>query len=106
MSTLSATFITTSPAEAAATAPTLPAATPAIPVATDAADARDYAAGSQTPTLAVIDAAILLAAAAGDSERRDALMALRAAVALAEILGTLPGAPTDSGDPATRDDNA
>jgi len=57
-----------------------------------------YAAGAQQPTLAVIDAAIMQAVAAGDIARRDALMATRAAVAIAEILGapqTDAATPTD-----------
>jgi len=56
-----------------------------------------YAAGAQQPPLAVIDAAIMQAVAAGDSARRDALMATRAAVAIGEILGALTHAapPTD-----------
>ncbi len=56
-----------------------------------------YAAGAQQPTLAVIDAAIMQAVAAGDIARRDALMARRAAIAIAEILGALTDAatPTD-----------
>ncbi len=56
-----------------------------------------YAAGAQQPALAVIDAAIMQAVAAGDIARRDALMARRAAIAIAEILGALTDAatPTD-----------
>ena len=53
-----------------------------------------YAAGAQQPALAVIDAAIMQAVAAGDIARRDALMARRAAIAIAEILGALTHAAT------------
>ena len=51
-----------------------------------------YAAGAQQPTLAVIDAAIMQAVAAGDIARRDALVATRAAIAIGEILGALTDA--------------
>ncbi len=61
----------------------LSAATPLTPA---------YAAGAQQPALAVIDAALMQAVAAGDIARRDALMATRAAVAIGEILAALPGA--------------
>jgi len=54
-----------------------------------------YAAGSQQPPLAVIDAAIMQAVAAGDVERRAALMATRAAIAIGEILAALPGVIPD-----------
>ncbi len=82
MSALSATPLT--PAGAASTVPAAPAA-------------HTYTAGAQQPALAVIDAAIMQAVAAGDSARRDALMARRAAIAIAEILGALTDAatPTD-----------
>jgi len=63
-----------------------------------------YAAGAQQPPLAVIDAAIMQAVAAGDVERRDALMAMRAASALAEILGALPGGKPHG--PVARDDDS
>jgi len=91
MSTPSDTLITTSP--------------PAIPVAADAVDARDEAAGAQQPSLTVIDAAIMQAVAAGDIARRDALMAMRANSALAEILaacpGTMPHGPVACDDDST-----
>lgn len=67
-------------------------ATPITPTA----GAWDYSAHAQMPSLPTIDAAIMQAVAAGDEERRDALMARRAAVALGEILGALTDAtPTD-----------
>ncbi len=67
--------------------------------------AEDYAAGAgaQQPTLAVIDAAIMQAVAAGDSARRDALMATRAAIAIGEILAALPGVMSDG--PVAFDEN-
>jgi len=82
MSDLSATPLT--PAGGASTVPAAPAA-------------HAYAAGAQQPSLAEIDAALMQAVAAGDSARRDALMATRAAVAIGEILGALTDAatPTD-----------
>ncbi len=60
------------------------------------AGAWDYSAHAQMPSLAAIDAAIMRAVVAGDIEHRDALMATRAAVALAEILGTLPAAEAEA----------
>jgi len=74
-------------------------------ITTSAAAAHDYDAGAQQPPLAVIDAAIMQAVAAGDSARRDALMATRAAIEIGKILANLPGAmpagpvPFDQTDP-------
>jgi len=83
MSALSATPLT--PAGGASTVPAAPVA-------------HADAAGAQQPALAVIDAAIMQAVAAGDIARRDALMARRAAIAIGEILG----APqTHAATPAT-----
>ncbi len=65
--------------------------------ATTLTPAHADAAGAQQPSLAVIDAAIMQAVAAGDEERRDALMARRAAIAIGEILAAL----TDAAMPAT-----
>ncbi len=48
---------------------------------------QDDATSCQTPSLAVIDAAIMQAATVGDVERRHALMALRVTVVLAGLLG-------------------
>jgi len=83
MSDLSAATPLT-PAGGASTVPAAPAA-------------HTDAAGAQQPSLAVLDAAIMQAVAAGDSARRDALMATRAAVAIGGILGAL----TDAATPAT-----
>jgi len=89
MSALSATPLT--PAGAASTVPVAPAAPAAHAAAAGAA-------GAQQPPLAVIDAAIMQAIADNDEERRDGLMATRAAVAIGEILG----APqTHAATPAT-----
>jgi len=68
-------------------------ATPITPTA----GAWAYPAHAQMPSLPTIDAAIMQAVAAGDSARRDALMARRAAIAIAEILGAL----TDAATPTT-----
>ncbi len=79
-------------------------ATPLTPAgAASTADAHAYDAGTQTPSLAVIDAAIMQAVAAGDIARRDALMARRAAVAIGEILAALPGVMSDG--PVAFDEN-
>ncbi len=64
--------------------------TPQTPAAQD-----DYAASAQPLSLAVIDAAIMLAAREGDAERRDKLMGLRVAAVLTGFLATL-GVPGDA----------
>jgi len=58
---------------------------------------QDDAAGAQTPSLAVIDAAIMQAATVGDAEHRNALMALRVTVVLADLIGALADALTAEG---------
>ncbi len=64
--------------------------------------AHTYAAGAQQPSLAVIDAAIMQAVAAGDTARRDALMTTRAASAIGGILAALP-CPRPAGPGAIAD---